>query len=128
MAEYARPEQSTRFVTKDSGARQEYASGMVRDVQTNKPRFDLLLADGLGYEDQPLTRVAALLQRGAEKYDARNWEKANTEEELERFKASALRHMFQWASGALDEDHMAAVVFNLFAYEVTSHRLAKESA
>ena len=31
-----------KFETKDSGQRQEYKSGMKRDLQDGKPRFDLL--------------------------------------------------------------------------------------
>ena len=111
------------FETKDSGERQEYSSGMRRDVQRSKPRFDLLLTDGLPYEDQFLTRLAGLLSRGAEKYGERNWQLANSREELERFKASALRHMTQWACGERDEDHAAAVAFNLMAFEYVKWKL-----
>ncbi len=105
------------FTTKDSGAREEYDSGMVRDTESGKPRFDLLLPRGVPYEDQFLTRVAGLLARGAEKYSARNWEKAAGQEELDRFKGSAFRHLMQWMADERDEDHAAAVVFNLMAYE-----------
>ncbi len=111
------------FETKDSGARQEYVSGMRRDVQSGKPRFDLLLTDGLPYEEQFLTRFASLLARGAEKYGERNWQLADSPEELKRFRGSALRHMMQWASGELDEDHAAAVAFNLMAYEYVKWKL-----
>ena len=111
------------FETKDSGEREEYVSGMRRDVQTDKPRFDLLLVDGQPYEEQFLTRFAGLLQRGAEKYGERNWQLANSPEELARFKASALRHMMQWACGELDEDHAAAVAFNLMAYEYVQWKM-----
>lgn len=111
------------FETKDSGERQDYDSGMRRDIQTGKPRFDLLLVDGLPYEDQFLTRFASLLARGAEKYGERNWQLANSREELARFRASGMRHMLQWASGERDEDHAAAVAFNLMAYEFVKWKL-----
>jgi hypothetical protein len=107
----------TRYVTKDSGARETYESGMVRDTQEGKPRFDLLFVEGLPYNKQPVTRLAELLQRGAEKYGERNWQKANSTEELDRFKASAMRHAVQWLCGEDDEDHAMAVVFNIFAAE-----------
>jgi len=113
----------TEFETKDSGERVEYVSGMQRDVQSGKPRFDLLLTDGLPYKEQFLTRFAALLARGAEKYGERNWQLASSKEELERFKASAHRHFIQWASGELDEDHAVAVAFNLMAYEYVKWKL-----
>lgn len=104
------------FVTRDSGERKEYASGMRRDIETDKPRYDLIPIFFL-------KRVAELMARGAEKYGARNWELASSEEELARFRASALRHMFQYLSGEVDEDHAAAVVFNLFAAEFVKMKL-----
>lgn len=113
----------TGFVTKDSGERAEYASGMVRDTQEGKPRFDLLLPLGVPYEHQFLTRVAELLARGAEKYSDRNWERAGGDEELARFKSSAQRHLMQWLTDETDEDHAAAVVFNLLAYETIKWKL-----
>lgn len=114
------------YETKDSGERQEYVSGMRRDIQDGKPRFDLLLTDGLPYEEQFLTRFAALLGRGSVKYGERNWQLASSGEELSRFRASALRHVMQWASGEVDEDHAAAVAFNLMAYEYVKWKLGNE--
>lgn len=108
-----------RFTTKDSGVRAEYGSGMVRDTQEGKARFELMFPVGVPYKDQFLTRFAELLARGAEKYSDRNWEKATGDEEMERFKSSAIRHLMQWAAGETDEDHAAAVVFNLLGYETT---------
>ncbi len=115
------------FVTKDSGERQEYASGMVRDLQDGKPAFHLLMPEGIPYEAQPLTRFAALLERGQAKYGPRNWERAGSQEELERFKASAFRHFMQWFTDEGDEDHMAAVMFNLMAYEATRYKIVANS-
>ena len=113
------------FVTKDSGKRQEYKSGMVRDLQDGKPDFSLIFTD-MPYEDMPITRWAALMTRGAEKYGRRNWQVANSQEELERFKASALRHVMQWMAGEEDEDHMAAVMFNLNAAEFVKFKLSEK--
>ncbi len=117
----------TEFETKDSGERQEYLSGMRRDIQNGKPRFDLLLTDGLPYEEQFITRFAGLLERGARKYGERNWQLADSPDELSRFRASALRHMMQWATGERDEDHAAAVAFNLMAYEYVKWKLENGS-
>lgn len=108
-----------KWETKDSGERQVYSTGMQRDVSTNKPRFDLLVPEGVPYKAQMLTRFAELMMRGAEKYDARNWEQAGTAEELARFKESAFRHLMQWITGETDEDHAAAVLFNVMAHETT---------
>lgn len=99
-----------KYKTKDSGKRQEYQSGMRRDTTEGKPDYTLI------YEPM-LTRWAELMTRGAEKYGRRNWELANSPEELERFKASAYRHFVQWIRGDQDEDHGAAVMFNISAAE-----------
>jgi len=105
------------YITKDSGEREEYDSGMKRDTQKGKPLFELMLPKDIPYEDQMLTRVAELLARGKEKYGERNWELARGKEEMDRFKGSAMRHMMQWLCGEQDEDHAAAVIFNVLAYE-----------
>lgn len=110
------------YETKDSGARQDYASGMRRDTQEGKPDFSLLYTD-LPYEQQMLTRWAGLMTRGAEKYGRRNWQLANSQEELERFRASAARHFAQWITGETDEDHAAAVLFNVNCAEYVKYRL-----
>jgi hypothetical protein len=113
------------FTTKDSGKREEYDSGMRRDTQEGKPDFSLLLPE-MPYELLPITRWAYLMTRGADKYGRRNWQLANTPEELERFRASAARHFMQWLAGEEDEDHMAAVMFNLNAAEYVKWRIEQE--
>lgn len=112
------------FTTKDSGVRHDYGSGMRRDTQEGKARFDLLIPLGIPYDEQFLTRAAQLMERGAVKYGFRNWEKANSPEELERFKGSALRHLMQYITGETDEDHASAVLFNLLAAVTTEWRIA----
>jgi hypothetical protein len=109
----------SKYVTLDSGKRQDYASGMRRDLQAGKPRYDLIPIP-------MLTRLAGLYERGAVKYGDCNWMLANSEEELNRFKASAMRHMFQWANGEDDEDHAIATVWNLFAYETIREKMEFE--
>lgn len=113
----------TEYITKDSGERAQFESGMQRDTEAGKPRFDLMIPLDVPYEDQFFTRVAALLGRGAVKYDDRNWEKANSEAELARMKSSAYRHFMQWLCGETDEDHAAATVFNLLAYETIRYKI-----
>jgi hypothetical protein len=104
------------FETKDSGERQEFSTGMVRDVSINKARYDLV--------DEPmLTRWAELMGRGAVKYGENNWRKAATEQELNRFKESAFRHFVQWFKGQTDEDHGAAVFFNIAGAEMVESKL-----
>lgn len=95
----------TDFITKDSGAREEYTSGAKRDTQEGKPRYDLI-------PPGPLKRLAELYARGAEKYDDWNWTKGMP---ASRFIASAMRHMEAYRGGDTDEDHLAAVAWNVFA-------------
>lgn len=99
-----------KYETKDSGERVEFDSGFTRDIQEGKPRYDLI-------PPELLKRLAELYSRGAEKYKDDNWRKANTIEEYKRFLASAFRHFMQWVSGDEDEDHAAAIMFNVIAYE-----------
>src|SRR5262245_25362670 len=108
-----------RFITKDSGKRAEFASGMTRDTEEGKPRFDLMIPEGVPYADLWITRLAELLGRGAVKYAARNWEQADSTAEVDRMRSSAFRHFVQWYCGETDEDHAAAVVFNVMACETT---------
>lgn len=106
-----------KFVTKDSGQRLEFASGMKRDVTTGKTLWHLVASGSM------FKRWAELLTRGAEKYDADNWMKAQGEEELKRFRESAFRHFMQWYSGDTDEDHAAAVFFNINGAEYVKERM-----
>lgn len=112
-----------KYKTKDSGARQEYKSGMRRDLQDGKPDFYLIMPKDMPYSEQVLTRWAELMTRGKEKYGSRNWELANSSEELERFKASAFRHFMQWLCGENDEDHAVAVLYNIQAAEYVKWRM-----
>lgn len=111
------------FETKDSGKRVEFSTGMQRDTNETKPRFDLITPLDLPFKEQMLTRWANLMQRGAKKYKARNWEKASTQEELDRFKDSAFRHLMQWLCGETDEDHAAAVFFNISGAEMVKSKM-----
>lgn len=110
--------QGHAFTTKDSGVRKAFDSGMVRDTDEGKPRYDLIPL-------LPLRRLAELYARGAVKYGPSNWQKANSDEELKRFKASAFRHLVQALDGDRDEDHWSGVVFNVFAAEWLEEKLGQ---
>jgi hypothetical protein len=85
---------------------------MVRDTAAGKVDFRRVL-------DGPmLDRWAAHLSKGAVKYPdvgpgVPNWTLAAGPAELDRFKQSAFRHFLQWLRGDVDEDHAAAVFFNI---------------
>lgn len=104
------------FSTVDTGNKQTFSTGMQRNVAADKPRYDLIWLPGL-------KRIAELYARGGKIYGDRNWEKASTQEELDRFKESAFRHFIQWMNNESDEDHMAAVAFNLFGAEHVKEKL-----
>jgi len=114
-------------ITKDSGERVGFDTGMVRDTEKGKPRMDLCVNDSLPFGEQLLVRYGLLRARGAEKYcetyTERNCEKAETLEELHRFRSSAARHFFQWMCDEQDEDHAAATLFNLDMAEMVKYKL-----
>jgi len=118
----------TDFETKDSGERQQWQSGMMRDTQKGKPRFALMWTKLQPYEDQMLTRYARLLARGAEKYEDRNWEEGSGQEELDYAYESLSRHTAQLICGERDEDHAAAVWFNTQLIEYLRWRMEQDSA
>lgn len=91
------------YELQDSGERQTFPTGAQRDSETGKGRFDLL---------SPYTRQrdAILMEKGAAKYDARNWEKGMP---FSRFLDSALRHLNKYQLGLTDEDHLAAARWNI---------------
>lgn len=104
------------FAIKDSGQRQQFDGGMVRDVTDGKTDYSLVL-DGPMFD-----RWAAHMTKGAAKYSKRNWMLAAGDAERERFKESALRHFLQWYRGETDEDHAAAVLFNINGAEYVKGR------
>lgn len=93
------------FVTKDSGERQEFGNGSVRDTEEGKPRYDLV--SPIGYK-----RQAELMARGAVKYGERNWELGQP---ASRFLSSLMRHVENYRLGDRAEDHLAAVAYNVYA-------------
>ncbi len=107
------------YTVKDSGKRAAFASGMVRDTDDGKVDYTLV-RDGPMYE-----RWAAHLTQGAKKYAKRNWMKAAGEAELQRFKESLLRHLEAYLRGEADEDHAAAMIFNLNGMEYVKEKLCQ---
>ena len=97
----------SEFIVKDSGKREEFTSGMVRDTTEGKVDYTLV-TDGPMFE-----RWAEHLTKGAVKYSKRNWMKASGKPEYLRFRESAFRHFMAWMRGEQDEDHAAGVFFNI---------------
>lgn len=95
--------EQNNFIVKDSGKRQQFESGAVRDTTGEKPRPDLI---------SPffLDRLGQHLRKGAEKYDEWNWAKGIPNS---RCYESLMRHIMQFAQGDLTEDHLSAAAFNI---------------
>jgi len=93
------------FVLKDSGKRQEFSTGAIRDTSEGKGRYDLI---------SPIAtrRLAIVLEKGALKYSSRNWELGMN---MSRLIDSAKRHIDQYLEGKKDEDHAGQAMFNIMA-------------
>ncbi|GHT16677.1 hypothetical protein FACS1894189_0950 [Planctomycetales bacterium] len=86
----------------DSGKREQFSTGAVRDTADGKPRPDLI-------SPFAMERLGEWLRLGAEKYTPRNWEKGIS---ISRTTASMYRHLLKFQQGARDEDHIVAVMCN----------------
>lgn len=105
---------ATKFdAVKDSGERQEFETGSVRDTQEGKGRYDLITPIGL-------KRLAVHYENGAKKYGDRNWEKGQP---LARYLESAIRHLYTFLEGHRDEDHLAAAAWNILSCIHTEERI-----
>ena len=94
---------STPSELKDSGTRQNFSTGAVRDAQENKGMFHLL----------PYVAVfllARIYEMGAKKYAARNWEKGMP---ISRYIDSAQRHLAKYMIGMRDEPHLSMAAWNI---------------
>ncbi len=98
---------------KDSGERQEFGTGSVRDTNTGKGRFDLI-------PPYALMRLAQHYENGAVKYGDRNWELGQP---LSRYLDSAMRHLIKALMGLEDEDHFSAAAWNILSIIETQKRI-----
>lgn len=86
----------------DSGKREEFGTGAVRDSSEGKPRPDLI-------SPHAIMREAVWMAKGAKKYGERNWEKGIP---IRRCFESMFRHLLMYWLGDRTEDHLAAIRFN----------------
>lgn len=109
-----------RFEVKGGGDQIVLAGGMVRSSSDTKVDYSLAL-DGVMFE-----RLATHLTKATRppaNYPKRNWLQAghgspkDKVATLDRYKESFVRHFVQWYRGNQDEDHAAAMMFNLNGYE-----------
>jgi hypothetical protein len=100
---------------KDSGKRDDFGTGAVRDGATGKGRFDLLPFDAI----QELARVFEI---GCQKYGHNNWAHGIP---VYRFIDSAMRHLSKAASGLVDEPHLPMAMWNI-ACAIQTHRWVQD--
>jgi len=88
----------------------------MRENAPGKGRFDLI---------SPIfmKRLAIVMEKGANKYADRNWEKGMP---LHKYIDSALRHISQILEGETDEDNAGQAVFNIMAYMHTKEMIDRE--
>lgn len=89
----------------DSGSREKFSGGSVRDSREGKGRFDLISPIGL-------KRLAIHYENGAKKYGDHNWEKGQP---VSRCIDSAIRHLYAYLGDSRNEDHLAAAAWNALA-------------
>lgn len=83
----------------------EFPSGALREPKEGKGRYDLI-------SPVAMRRLALTLERGAKLHGDRNWERGMP---ISTYLQSALRHIFQYLDGMIDEDHLSAAFWNLMA-------------
>ncbi|MDC3298604.1 DUF5664 domain-containing protein [bacterium] len=88
---------------KKTSDNRKFATGAQRDTAEGKLRMSLL-------PQKELKRVMKRYLDGAEKYGENNWMKGMP---LSVYYDCAHRHLDAWWSGKDDEDHAAAVVWNM---------------
>ena len=87
----------------DSGDRTVFPTGAVRDMHAGKGRMDLL-------PFYAILELSKLCESGAIKYGEHNADKGIPQHSLID---SAMRHLFKYAAGYTDEDHLLAAFWNL---------------
>lgn len=100
---------------KDSGERTHFETGAKRDLSQGRGRYDLL-------PFIVLERLARHYENGASKYEDRNWEQGIP---LRSYLDSTLRHITRWSQGSNDEDHLAAVLWNVAGLIWTIDKIEK---
>lgn len=95
---------------KDSGDKEAFATGSVRDKQAGKGAFHLV-------PTWVVWLVSRVYEGGAIKYEARNWEKGQP---LSQYIKSAENHLAKLKMGLRDEPHASQVIWNMFGYIFTA--------
>ena len=90
---------------KQSEENTQFSTGAQRDDRKGKLRFSLL-------PHEPLERVMKRYLDGANTYGENNWMKGM---QYSVYYDSAMRHLMAFWNEEINEDHLAAAVWNIFA-------------
>lgn len=101
------------FITKVTNSTDSFSTGAIRSSSKGRGRPQDI-------SPHALFRFAALLERGAELYGPRNYQKGMS---LCRTCGAILRHTFQYLAGDRSEDHAAAIMFNAMCLIDTEERI-----
>lgn len=100
-------------LTDDAKEKITYETGATRDSTDDKLRVDLI-------PEWSLLKLSEHFQAGAQKYEARQWEKGLP---LSTFIASLKRHLLLLEHGDYTEDHESAIAWNIMCYKWTKRRI-----
>jgi hypothetical protein len=115
------------YVTKDSGEKAVHSDGVQRDTQVGKTKFTLMFPRGVPMREQLFTRVAELYTRGGEKYGDRNWENSCAPDTLDHHLEALWRHFMSFFfEENQEEDHAAAIMWNVNAVELTRRNIREQ--
>jgi hypothetical protein len=106
------------YEVKQDGPVATRPSGMMKE-DAGKPQPTLIPT---GF----LWRLSRHMSAGAKKYGRNNWKLGNSAKELDDFRDAAFRHFLAWLDDEEDEDHLAAVSFNMWAADHVRKNLVIE--
>ena len=118
----------TEYAIKDSGTRTSFGGGMVRDGDAaDKVDYTSILFGPMA------ERWAVHCTKGRVKYPdsepgVPNWTLASGVEEYLHARGSLLRHLMAYLRGETDEDHAAAIMFNINLMEYIRDKLPEGQA
>lgn len=122
-----REEPDEKYTVHQQGAQAVHSDGVRRDTQQGKTLYTLLFPKGVPMDEQLFVRVARHYTKGGEKHGNRNWENSCAEDTLEHHTEALWRHFmeFFFDTGKNNEDHAAAVVWNVNAVDLTRRNIRK---